>query len=350
MPPSTCGPADSFSQSTKPLTTRPLLRLFNENIRPILHDHCYECHAGNEREGELALDSRAGILQGGSRGKLLSADQPRESLLLQAVLYDDPDLAMPPDGKLPDELIEQIEEWISLGSVVPEFGEAANTHSRGIDWQAAREFWSFLPPLRSDPPPVHDTDWPRQKIDRFVLAELEANNLAPAKPANRRTLIRRLYFDLLGLPPSPDEVTAFIDDESPDANTRLVDRLLASPHYGQRWGRYWLDLARYADETASWLEAAENAWMYRDWVVSALNDDLRYDEFVRLQLAADLIADADPSDHAALGFLGLSPTYWKELRLAPDVIRTVVAEEWEERIDAVSRSFLGLTVACAPLP
>jgi hypothetical protein len=289
------------SADEQPADRQAALRLFNENIRPIFHDHCYACHSGSEQESELALDSRAGILQGGSRGTLFSADQPNESLLLQAVLYDDPDLAMPPDGKLPEDLIADIQEWIRLGAAVPEFGDAAHTQSSGIDWQAAREFWSFQPPVRSDPPPVQDTDWPQQQIDPFILAGLEAKNLAPATPADRRTFVRRLYYDLLGLPPAPEEVQAFIDDDSPDAHARLVDRLLASPHYGQRWGRYWLDLARYADETASWLDAAENAWMYRDWVVSALNDDLPYDQFVRLQLAADLIPNADPADHAALG-------------------------------------------------
>ncbi|MCA9205753.1 MAG: DUF1549 domain-containing protein, partial [Planctomycetales bacterium] len=150
--------------------------------------------------------------------------------------------------------------------------------------------------------------------------------------ADRRTQARRVYFDLIGLPPTMAEIEAFLQDRSPDAYERMVDRLLASPHYGERWARHWLDLARYTDTTASWLESTASAHLYRDWVVRALNDDMPYDEFVRRQLATDLMPHTGPEDYPALGFLGLSPTYWKELKLAPDVIATVVAEEWEERI------------------
>jgi len=321
--------------------------LFEQQVRSILHDHCYECHSGAEVEGELTLDSSAGLRKGGSRGALIDAEHPDKSLLLSAVRYGDPDLAMPPDGKLSDELVAVLEKWVRLGGDVPEFGETASGRSAEIDWKAAREFWSFQPVGLHEQPHVRNSEWPRQRIDHFVLARLETNGRSPSTEASRQTLIRRLSFDLIGLPPAPDEVESFTADDAPDAVERLVDRLLASPHYGERWGRCWLDVARYADETAAWLEAAENAWLYRDWVVAALNDDLAYDDFVRLQLAADLMPDVPPSDHAALGFLGLSPTYWKELRLAPNVIQTVVMEEWEERIDAVSRSFLGLTVACA---
>ena len=164
---------------------------------------------------------------------------------------------------------------------------------------------------------------------------------------DRRTLIRRASFDLVGLPPSPEEVYQFVQDDAPDAYSRLIDRLLASPHHGERWGRFWLDHARYTDKTASWLELTGQAYLYRDWVVEAMNADMPYDQFVRRQLATDMMPETGPDDLPALGFLALSPTYWKELRLAPDVIKAVVAEEWEERIDAVGRTFLGLTLACA---
>ena len=156
-----------------------------------------------------------------------------------------------------------------------------------------------------------------------------------------------MTFDLAGLPPTPEEIDAFVRDPSPDAPARLVDRLLAAPAYGERWGRFWLDLVRYCDVAESWFESKGQPWRYRDWVVRALNDDMPYDRFVRMQLAADLIPGAEPRDRAALGFLGLSPTYWKELKLDPTVIRQVVAEEWEERIQALTGTVLGLTVACA---
>ena len=171
--------------------------------------------------------------------------------------------------------------------------------------------------------------------------------MTPAPTADRRVLIRRATFDLIGLPPTPEEVEAFVNDPAPDAYERLIERLLASPQYGERWGRFWLDLARYADVTEPWADVKAPAYIYRDWVVRAFNDDLPYDRFVRLQLAADLMPDAAPADRAALGFIGLSPTYWKELKLDKDVIRTVVAEEWEERIHTLGSTFLGLTVACA---
>jgi hypothetical protein len=210
-----------------------------------------------------------------------------------------------------------------------------------------RKWWSFQPLRTTTAPALRDRGWPRRRLDSFVLAELEKRGLRPSAAVDRRTLLRRVTFDLIGLPPTPEEVEAFMADAAPDAYERLVERLLSSPHYGERWGRFWLDLARYADVTEPWADVKAPAYVYRDWVVRALNDDVPYDRFVRLQLAADLMPDAPPADRAALGFLGLSPTYWKELKLDKDVIRGVVAEEWEERIHTVCSTFLGLTVACA---
>lgn len=206
--------------------------------------------------------------------------------------------------------------------------------------------WSFRP-LAKVAAPVDHSGWAQTRTDRFVLERIRARDLAPARPADRRVLLRRLSFILLGLPPSAAEVRGFERDDRPDAVRRQIDRLLASPHYGERWGRHWLDLARYVDKTASWLESTASAWLYRDWVVGAFNADLPYPEFVRKQLANDLIPGSDPQDNAALGFLGLSPTYWKELQLPPEIIKGTVADEWEERVDALGRTFLGLTVACA---
>jgi len=210
--------------------------------------------------------------------------------------------------------------------------------------------WSFLPLKEQALPKVRKKDWPQQRLDHFTLARMEAKGLQPAVPADDRVLLRRLYFDLIGLPPTPEQLADFrkraiVNRKSAIQNE--INTLLASPHYGERWARHWLDLARYTDKTASWLNSTASAWRYRDWVVDALNRDLPYNQFVKQQLANDLIKGGDPKDNAALGFLGLSPTYWKELQLPPEIIKTTVADEWEERMDAVGRTFLGLTLGCA---
>lgn len=225
---------------------------------------------------------------------------------------------------------------------------AVENNATEIDLAAGRKFWSFQPVREQRLPRVQNPTWIAQRIDAFVLQKLEQNGRAPAPAADRRTLLRRLSFDLIGLPPSLAELDAFEADHAPDAWFRQVERLLASPHFGEKWGRFWLDLVRYCDVPEKWaVEKSAQAWLYRDWVVRAWNDDLPYDRFLELQLAADLTLDARPGDIAALGFLGLSPSYWKELKLDPAVIQAVVSEEWEERIHTVSGAVLGLTVACA---
>lgn len=325
---------------------------FERRIRPLLAEHCNACHSkkSGAENGELVLETIAGIAAGGSRGPVLSPGKPDESLLMQALRYSAEDLQMPPEGKLPDRELHLVEEWIRQGAVLPEYhaeaaadGEAA----AGIDFGAGRRFWAFQPLQRPRLPKTAHASWVRRPLDAFVFRELQAAALTPSAAADRRTFLRRLTFDLTGLPPTPDELDAFARDPAPDAELRVVQRLLNSPAYGERWGRFWLDLARYTDTTAAWLASTAQAWLYRDWVVTALNQNRPIDEFIRLQLAADFAPDAPPEDLAALGFLGLSPNYWKELRLAPDLIERVVADEWDERIDTVSRTFLGLTVSCA---
>ena len=199
--------------------------------------------------------------------------------------------------------------------------------------------WSFAPLRRAEPPPVRDSAWPRTRIDRFLLAKMEAEGLQPAPEADARTLARRLAYDLTGLPPDP--ALADLPHEA------RIDRLLQDPHYGERWARHWLDLARYTDQLPTWLTSARYAYLYRDWVVQAFNEDVPYDRFVMRQLATDYLPGYGLQDLPALGFLGLSPAYFKELQLPPDIIKTTVADEWEEHVDAISRTFLGLTVACA---
>lgn len=324
------------------------LEFFEKKVRPLLIERCHKCHSTQtkKQKGGLLLDSRASLLKGGDSGPAVAPGQPEKSLLISAVRYQHESVQMPPDGKLPAGEVAVLEAWVRRGAVFPGPADRGTT-KQAINLAEARKFWSFQPPRARALPQVADASWPRTRIDSFILAELEKQGLKPAAPASARTLVRRVTFDLTGLPPTPAEVDEFTGQVGNLSYEKLVDQLLASPRYGERWGRFWLDLARYCDVAEQWADFKGQPWRYRDWVVQAFNDDLPFDQFVQRQLAADLMADCEPADRAALGFLGLSPTYWKELKLAPDVIRTVVAEEWEERIDALGRTFLGLSVACA---
>jgi mono/diheme cytochrome c family protein len=321
---------------------------FEKKVRPILHKRCYSCHSSDAKtvHGGLRLDMAALAFKGGDTGPSIVAGKPESSLLLTAIRYDDEDLQMPPKGKLPDEEIAELANWIKRGAPYPPTTETIQDDSE-IDFANGRTFWSFQPIDEQPLPEVQNKEWSRQRIDWFVLAAMEREKLKPAPAANRAMLIRRVYFDLIGLPPTPEEVQQFVDDPRKDAYELLVERLLNSPHFGERWARHWLDLARYTDKNASWLSKTAQAHLYRDWVVTALNDDMPYDEFIHRQLATDMIAETGAEDTPALGFLGLSPNYWKELKLPCEIIKVIVADEWEERVDAVSRTFLGLTVACA---
>jgi hypothetical protein len=323
------------------------LAFFEKKVRPVLVRRCQECHStrAKKKRGGLLLDSRAAVLAGGDSGPVVVAGEPGKSLLVQAVRYEHASLAMPPKGKLPAGEVAVLEEWVRRGAPFP--GPSAALARGSIDLAAGRTFWSFGPLKVHAPAVERDSTWARRRIDAFLLAAMQKQGLSPAAPAGRRALIRRVTFDLVGLPPTPEEIEAFVEDGRPDAYSRLVERLLASPAHGERWGRFWLDLVRYCDVGEPWAESKGSAWLYRDWVVRAVNDDLPYDRFVQKQLAADLMPDTPPADRAALGFLGLGPNYWKELKLDHNVIKGVVAEEWEERIHTTCSTFLGLTVACA---
>lgn len=342
----TCWASATAGEAPRP-TSAADQQFFEAKVRPLLVERCHACHSTKSRKqrGGLLLDSRTGISRGGDSGPAIVPGEPEKSRLIQAIRYQDASLQMPPKRRLSRREVAILEEWVRRGAAMPEDSVAPARHA--IDLAEARKFWSFQSPRMAAPPATRDRAWPQRPIDAFVLAELEKHGLSPSPPAARRALLRRVYFDLIGLPPSPEEVDAFLADPAPDAYARRVERLLAAPAYGERWRRYWLDLARYCDIAEPWAESKGQPYLYRDWVVQALNDDLPYDQFVQRQLAADVLPDTVPADRAALGFLGLSPTYWKELKLDKDVIKTVVAEEWEERIDAVCRTFLGLTVACA---
>ena len=341
--------ANDVPEEGDAVTHKAKVEFFEAQVRPLLVKRCHKCHSSEtgSENGALVLETVEGIAAGGSRGTMFSREMPEKGLLLQVIGYGDPDLQMPPDGKLPAEELAVLQRWIRDGASLPEYKAAPRPKTSRIDLAEGRKFWSFQLLRPIDLPAVAGADWVLRPIDAFVLEKLHASKLVPNPEAGRAALLRRVTFDLIGLPPTPAEIDACVQDESPDAYPRIVERLLASPHFGERWARVWLDLARYTDETPDWQNPTDRGWIYRDWVVRACNQNLPYDQFVRLQLAADLIPDTPPQDLAALGFLGLSPTYWKELRLAPPIIEQIVADEWDERIDAVSRTFLGLTVGCA---
>jgi len=328
---------------------------FESKIRPVLVTKCYGCHSTKLKApmGGLVLDTRAGMLKGGALGPAVVPGKPSEGHLLKAIRYTNPHLQMPPTGKLPDSVVSDFEKWIAAGAPDPrkETAEAStSTPLRGMSVEEGRKWWAFQPVTEKQPPRVKDTAWPVSRIDRFILAKLEEKSLKPPPPADAATLVRRAYVDLVGFRPTFDEVQAFVDDKSPDAYEKLIDRLMASPQYGERWGRHWMDVARFAEDNPT-SEATNQpypfAWRYRDWIIEAINKDVRYDRFVKLQLAADLMPGTPRDDMRALGYLGAAPIYHKDQRLSADVIGGFMTDDWDERIDAVTRGLLGLTVACA---
>ncbi len=328
---------------------------FEKKIRPVLATHCYACHSAKAGEpmGGLALDTKAGLRKGGASGRAIAPGRPAESLLLRALHYNDLKLKMPPAGKLPDAVLADFEQWIAAGAPDPRPEEAASTapagRPAGIDFARGRQWWSFQPLREHAPPRVRQAAWAQTRTDRFILAGLEANRLQPSPEADARTLIRRAFLDLTGLKPTYEEVEAFAADKDPRRYEKLIERLLASPRYGERWGRYWLDVARYGEngDTGGNRQAYPYAWRYRDWVIESFNNDVPYDRFLRLQLAADLMPGTSREDLRALGYLGTAPSEWKEKKLSKELIDNLLLEEWDERVDAVGRGLLGLSVACA---
>jgi len=322
-------------------------RFFETRIRPLLANHCYDCHGEDTRESNLRLDSLGGMLTGGKAGPAIVPGKPASSLLLTAVSYQDNDLRMPPDEKLTDQEIKDLAHWIEIGAPHPDGGAHTTTQPRNtIDIKAGRQHWAFQPISRPEVPKLESPV--QNPIDAFINVRLREQGLHPLGVADKRTLIRRATFDLIGLPPTPEEVDAFLADESEQAYGRLIDRLLASPHYGERWGRHWLDVARYADSNGLDENVAHgNAWRYRDYVVRSLNRDKPYDEFLEEQLAGDLLDSGD--DFAlrherliATGFLVLGPKVLAEVdkaKLEMDIV--------DEQLDTVGRSLMGLTLGCA---
>jgi mono/diheme cytochrome c family protein len=310
---------------------------FEKRVRPVLAEQCYSCHGEKKTKADLRLDSRAAILKGSDLGPVVVAGKPEESSLIKSIRHEG-DSKMPEKAdKLPDEQIAALAEWVKIGMPWPENDRPATAGAE----EAAKSHWSWQTLRKPAVPEVKDqSGWSKSELDRFVLTKLEEKGIAPSPLAPKRTLIRRATFDLTGLPPTAEEIDAFEKDNSPDAFAQLVDRLLASPRYGERWGRYWLDVARYAD-TKGYVFQEERryafSYTYRDWVIRAFNEDLPYDQFVIQQLAGDQVATAeDPRPMAALGFLTLGRRF---LNSQPDII--------DDRIDVASRGLMGLTVACA---
>ena len=338
------------------VATAQQIEFFEANIRPVLMDTCGECHL-NDPEGELRIDTRASLLKGGETGPAIVPGDPEKSPLLRAIRRDDGFPRMPKGKpKLPGAVIAAFTEWIRQGAPWPAESHAASTP--GTARTAAvytitpeqRAWWAFTPLANPALPAVHRADWIKTDVDRFILARLEREGLQPVKPADRRTLVRRATLDLTGLPPTSAEVDDFVADTSPDAFAKVVDRLLASPRYGETWGRHWLDVARYAEDDPRSLDPMSRgfnpypyAYLYRDWVVKAFNDDLPYDTFVKAQLAADALDEKQRVRMLpALGFLGVGPWFYDN-----GSVEVTRADERHDRVDVVSRGFLGLTVACA---
>jgi mono/diheme cytochrome c family protein len=328
------------------------VEFFETNVRPVLAESCFACHTTKATAG-LRVDSREGLLKGGDSGPAILPGDPDASLLIKAIRHTVGTPKMPMGGaKLTDAQIAALAQWIRDGAVFPAStanAAAARAAEKTITPEQ-RAFWAFQPIRRVAPPAAADQSWAKTDIDRFIIARLEKEGLKPVRTADRRTLIRRATLDLTGLVPTPEDVEAFEKDESPDAFAKVVDRLLASPRYGEAWARMWLDVARYGEDDPRSLDPEgrgyapyPNAYLYRDWVVKAFNDDLPYDQFVKAQIAGDLL---DENTRArtlpALGFLGLGPWYYDN-----GAVEITRADERHDRIDVVTRGFLGVTVACA---
>jgi len=328
------------------------ISFFEEKIRPVLAERCYQCHSAEAARrgtlmGKLQLDTREGVQRGGSRGSVVVAGRPDQSMLIEALEYTNPDLQMPPAGKLPDEVIADFVQWVALGAPDPRDGQSVDTAK--TDLESGRLHWAFRPLRPVDPPQVsaaspEESAWTDSPIDRFVLAKLHEKQFRPAREADRARLIRRAYFDLIGLPPAPDEVEAFVRDSSAEPFRQLVDRLLASPHYGERWGRHWLDVARFGESLGAHEgdnAVREDAYRYRDAVIRAFNDDLPYNDFVRYQVAG--APSGSPAGRRDLGrFVQIGTNLSKN-----DNPNDRKFHRLDDMVSTTGQAFLALTVGCA---
>ncbi|MEQ1830193.1 MAG: PSD1 and planctomycete cytochrome C domain-containing protein, partial [Pirellula sp.] len=323
---------------------------FESKIRPLLITHCYECHSkeADEPGGNLLLDSRVGIVRGGITEPLLIPGDPDNSLLMSAVRHSSPELKMPPETKLDAAQIADLEAWIRMKAPDPRVEDtvAALKAKTDVDWDKAREFWSLKPVSRSALPSVSKPEWPANPIDHFLMAKLDAAQLSPNAAADKRTLLRRATFDLIGLPPTLQDIDAFLSDDSDDAFSKVVDRLLESPQYGERWGRYWLDVVRYSDTAGDNSDfPIPQMGLYRNWVIDAFNRDMPYDEFVREQLAGDLLGGNSPEEKRqrliATGYIANARRFGSRVDDYPQHLTI------EDTLDNLGRTFLATTINCA---
>lgn len=347
------------TQQAQPSTQDPLqddrqfsaadLDFFENKVRPILVDHCLSCHGDDETKlrGGLYLTSRSQMIAGGDSGPAIVPGKPAESLLISAIEFND--FEMPPKGQLDNSDIEILKKWIQLGAPDPRNAQSRGSLNRSIDIEAGKQFWAFQPRRAPEPPQTRETRWPESDIDRFILARLENERLAPVADASRETLIRRAYIALIGLPPTPDQIDAFENspDDTPTVFAKLVDDLLQSPHYGERWGRHWLDVVRFAESSGGGRSLMfPDAWRFRDYVINAYNADKPFDMFVREQIAGDLLPydshDQKIEQIVATGMLALGPTNYEQQD--KELLRMEVVDE---QVDTAGRAFLGLTLGCA---
>ncbi|MCB1088046.1 MAG: DUF1549 domain-containing protein, partial [Verrucomicrobiae bacterium] len=326
------------------------LAFFEGKVRPLLSKHCYECHSteAEKVKGGLLLDSKAGWMAGGDSGEAIEPGKPDSSLVMETVRYGNPDLQMPPKYKLADAEIDTLATWIEMGAPDPRM-EAKVAKASGIDWEKGRAHWSYQPVKHPAPPAVKDASWARDDLDRFILSKVEGAGLKPAADANRFALIRRVTLDLTGLPPTVDEVGAFVRDPGTDdeALSKVVDRLLKSPAFGERWGRHWLDVARYADSVGKTRNVPfPYAWRYRNYVIDAFSADKPYNEFLAEQIAGDLLPARDAKDRAehlvATGFLALG-----SMDLNERDSELFQLDRIDDQMDTLGRATMGLTLGCA---
>lgn len=346
-----CGAVDAASDVSDSADPEEL-EFFEKAVRPLLATHCFECHSSTsgKLQAGLQVDNLASLLQGGDSGPALIPGDVDGSMIIEAVRYES--YEMPPAGKLADAEIETLQRWVEMGAPWPQESVPAETAARpAFDLENRKnEHWAWQPIQKVTPPAVHAEDWPRDDIDRFILSRLETTGLQPAADADRHVLVRRLYFDLIGMPPTAQQAVDFVADSDPDAAVKLVDELLASEHFGEHWARHWLDLVRYAESRGHEFDNdTPNAFQYRDYVIRAFNADLPYDQFVREQIAGDLLGE--PRLHPVLGFnesiLGTGFWHLGEWVHSPVDIRKDESDRFDNMIDVMSKTFLGVTVACA---
>ncbi len=331
--------------------TQASAEFFERRVRPILIEKCHRCHGPQVQKGGLRLDSRESLIKGGESGAVVNSGHPEKSELVRAINYEADGFQMPPTGKLDADSIGTLTEWIREGAPWPDHSNAGSSPPASrMDFAQRARHWSFQP-LRRDPAPkIAEPSWSRNPLDAFLAARLEAAGVAHAAPADRRTLLRRVTFDLTGLPPRVQEIEAFLADDSPRAFERVVDRLLVSPHYGVRWGRHWLDLVRFAETYGHEFDyPIPEAWRYRDYVVRAFNDDLPYDQFVTEQIAGDLIARPrrNPIDRTNESIVATAFWWFGQAKHSPVDLRAEECDRLDNQIDVLGKAFLGLSIACA---